>query len=164
MYLRYFVIKSPWKRAGSCIWTNLNPVCSRVFYTKFAWNWPSCSWRRWFFYLILWIYFAWKRAGPSFEKNWIPFNLRCFVPSLVEIDSVLFWRRGFFFNFVNVFLQFHDNLTLEKGGPFIWRKLNPVYRNVLCAKFGWNWLSCSGEEDFFLISSMYFHNFVIISP
>ena len=33
---------------------------------------------------------------------------------------------------------------------------------MLCAKFGWNWLSGSGEEDF-LISSMYFHYFVIIS-
>ena len=34
---------------------------------------------------------------------------------------------------------------------------------MLCAKFGWNWLSGSGEEDF-LIWSMYFHYFVIISP
>ena len=34
---------------------------------------------------------------------------------------------------------------------------------MLCANFGWNWLSGSGEEDF-LISSMYFHYFVFISP
>ena len=34
---------------------------------------------------------------------------------------------------------------------------------MLCAKFGWNWPNGSGEEDFFN-SSMYFHNFVIISP
>ena len=34
---------------------------------------------------------------------------------------------------------------------------------MLCAKFGWNWLSGSGEEDF-LNLSMYFHYFVIISP
>ena len=34
---------------------------------------------------------------------------------------------------------------------------------MLCAKFGWNWLSGSGEEDFF-ISWMYFYHFVIISP
>ena len=34
---------------------------------------------------------------------------------------------------------------------------------MLCAKFGWNWPSVSGEEDF-LISSMYFHYFIIISP
>ena len=34
---------------------------------------------------------------------------------------------------------------------------------MLCAKFGRNWLSGSGEE-FFLISSMYFHYFIMISP
>ena len=46
---------------------------------------------------------------------------------------------------------------------FIWRNLNPLHPRMLCAKFGWNWLSGSGEEDF-LILSMYFHFFVIISP
>ena len=46
---------------------------------------------------------------------------------------------------------------------FIWRNLNPLHPRMLCDKFGWNWLSGSGEE-FFLISSMYFHYFVIISP
>ena len=34
---------------------------------------------------------------------------------------------------------------------------------MLCAKFGWNWPSGSGEEDF-KISSMYFRYLVIISP
>ena len=34
---------------------------------------------------------------------------------------------------------------------------------MLCAKFGLNWPSGSGEEDF-LILSMYFRYFVIISP
>ena len=46
---------------------------------------------------------------------------------------------------------------------FICRNLNPLHPRMLCAKFGWNWLSGSGEDDF-LISSMYFHYFVIISP
>ena len=32
-----------------------------------------------------------------------------------------------------------------------------------CDKFGWNWLSGSGEEDFKILS-MYFRYFVIISP
>ena len=45
----------------------------------------------------------------------------------------------------------------------IWRNLNPLHPRILCAKFGWNWFSGSGEEDF-LISSMYFHNFVNIFP
>ena len=31
----------------------------------------------------------------------------------------------------------------KRVGPFIWTNLNPM----LCAKFGWNWPSGSGEED-----------------
>ena len=31
----------------------------------------------------------------------------------------------------------------------LWIKLNPIHPRMLCAKFGWNWLSGSGEEDFF---------------
>ena len=46
---------------------------------------------------------------------------------------------------------------------FIWRILNPSHPRMLCAKIGWNWLSGSGEEDF-LISLVYFHYFIIISP
>ena len=46
---------------------------------------------------------------------------------------------------------------------FIWRNLNPFHPRMFCAKFGGNWLCGSGEEDF-LISSMYFRYFVIISP
>ena len=46
---------------------------------------------------------------------------------------------------------------------FIWRNLNPLHPRMLLAKFGWNWPGGSGEEDF-LISSMYFRYFVIISP
>ena len=45
---------------------------------------------------------------------------------------------------------------------FIWRNLNPPHPWMLCAKIGWNWLCGSGEENF-LISSMYFRYFIIIS-
>ena len=34
---------------------------------------------------------------------------------------------------------------------------------MLCAKFGWNWLSGSGVE-FFYMTTMYFSFFIIISP
>ena len=30
---------------------------------------------------------------------------------------------------------------------FIWTNLNPFHPRMLCAKFGWNWPSSSGEED-----------------
>mgnify|MGYP003691611305 CR=1 FL=1 len=51
----------------------------------------------------------------------------------------------------------------KRAGPFIWTNLNPLHPRMLCAKYGWNWPSGSGEEDF-LILSMFFHCFVIISP
>ena len=43
------------------------------------------------------------------------------------------------------------------------KKLEFLSSKDACAKIDWNWLSGSGEEDF-LISLMYFHYFIIISP
>ena len=97
------------------IWRNLNPYHPRMLCAKFGWNWPSGSWEEDF--LISSMYF------------------RYFV-------IISPWKRT---------------------GPFIWRNLNPLHPRMLCAKFGWNWPSGSWEEDF-LISSMYFRYFVLISP
>ena len=36
---------------------------------------------------------------------------------------------------------------LERVWPFILTNLNPLHPGILCAKFGWNWPSGSGEED-----------------
>ena len=43
MHFRYFVVISPWKKAGAFIWTNLNPLYPRMLCAKFGWNWPSGS-------------------------------------------------------------------------------------------------------------------------
>ena len=43
MYFCNFVIISPWKRAGSFIWTNLNSLYLRMLFAKFGWNWPTGS-------------------------------------------------------------------------------------------------------------------------
>ena len=51
----------------------------------------------------------------------------------------------------------------KRVGSFIWTNLNLLHPWILCGKFGLNWSSGSGEEDF-LIPSIYFHSFVIISP
>ena len=56
------------------------------------------------------------------------------------------WRRGFL-DFVNVFSLII--FPWKRAGPFIWINLNLLHPKTLCAKFGWNWLSGSGEEDFF---------------
>ena len=47
----------------------------------------------------------------------------------------------YFHYFVIIFLW-------KRAGPFIWTNLNPLHPRMLCAKFGWNWPSGSGEEDF----------------
>ena len=56
---------------------------------------------------------------------------------LVEIDPVV---SMYFRNFVII-------SHLKRAGSFIWTNLNPLYPRMLCAKFGWNWPSCSEEED-----------------
>ena len=166
MYFRYFTIISPWKRTGSFIWINLNPLHPRMLRARFGWNWLSGSREK--DCLISSVYFRYftiispqKRTSPSFEQTWIPFTQGCFLESLVEIGSVVLEKK-IFLNFVSVFSLFRDYLPLVEGWPFIWTNLYPLHPRIFLAKFGWNWLSGSGEV--FLISSMYFHYFGIIAP
>ena len=35
----------------------------------------------------------------------------------------------------------------KRAWPFFWTNLYPLHPRMLCAKFGWNWPSGSGEED-----------------
>ena len=101
----------------------------------------------------------WEFNCSSFEQTWIPFIQGCIVPSLVEISSVVLEK---IFKFVNVFLYFIIISPGKKVGTFIWTNLTPLHPRMQYAKFGWNWLSGSGED--FLISSKYFRYFIIISP
>ena len=98
MYFRYYVIISPWKRAGPFFWTIMNPLHPKILCTQFGWNWPSGSGAEDF--LILSMHFRYfviislgKRWGPSFEQTWIPFTQGCFVPSSVEIGSVVLEKK-----------------------------------------------------------------------
>ena len=117
---------------------------------KFGWNWLSGSGEEYFKFHGLYfhyfvIIFPWKRAGPSFEQTWIPYTQGCFVPSWLKLAQ-WFWRRRFF-NFINVISSFRNYLPFERGGAFISTNLYPLHPRMLCVKFGWNWLSGSGEED-----------------
>ena len=96
MHFRYFIIISPWKRAGPFIWTKLNPLHSRMHCDKFGWNWPSGSGEELFYILLMY------------------------------------------------FLYFVIISPLKRSGSFIWTNLNPLHPRMLCAKFGWNWLSGFG--------------------
>ena len=50
----------------------------------------------------------------------------------------------------------------KMAGHFLWTNLNPLHPRMLCAKFGWNWLSGSGEEDFLNFDYVFslFHNYL----
>ena len=106
------------------------------------------------------LFILWEFNGSLFKQSLIPFIQVCFVPIWLKL-AMRFWRRRIL-NFVNVFSLFRYYLALKKGGAFIWTNLSPHYPRIHCAIFGWNWPCGSGED--FLISWMYFRNFVIISP
>ena len=154
MYLYYFEIISPWKRAGPFIWTTciLNPLYPRMLCAKFGWNWPRGSGEEDFFILSMYFHYfiiisPWKKAGPfilnKLESPALKDALCQFWLKLAQ----WFCRRRFL-NFINEFSLFQNYLSWKRARPFIWRNLNPLYSRMLCAKFGWNWSSGSGEEDF----------------
>ena len=79
MYFCYLVIISPWKRVVPFVWTNLNPLHTRMLCAKFGWNLPSGSGD----FLISSMYFhyfviipPWKRAGPFIWTNLNPLHPR----------------------------------------------------------------------------------------
>ena len=63
----------------------------------------------------------------------------------------MFWTRGSgkedFYKLSIYFYYFPIISPLGRAWPFIWTNLNPLHPGILCAKFGWNWSSGSGEED-----------------
>ena len=78
----------------------------------------------------------WEFIDSSFEKSWIGWN----------------WPSGFGqedFLFSSMYFRYFVIISLwKKAGPFFWTNMNPLHPRMLCAKFGWNWPSGSGEEDF----------------
>ena len=89
---------------------------------------------------------SWDLIGSSFEETWIHFTQGCFVPRLFKLAQWL-WRRGFKKKISSMyFMLFSNYFPLGKGGPFIWRNLNPLHPRMLCATFGWNLLSGSWEK------------------
>ena len=102
-----------------------------------------------------------KRAGPFIWTNLNPHH-----PRMLCAKFGWNWLLGSGeedFHISSMYFQYFIIISpWKRAGPFFWTKLNPLHLGILCAKYGWNWLSCPAEEDF-LIYSMYFHYFVIIS-
>ena len=128
MYFFYLVIISPWKRAGSFIWTNLYPLHPRMHCV----NWYGGSGEEDFLILsifIIIIFFCylviispWKRAGPF---TWT--NLNSNDPRLHCAKFGWNWPCASgeedFLNFFNLFSLFGNYLLLEKGRALYFSKL-----------------------------------------
>ena len=94
MYFRYFIIISPWKRAGSFFEQTWIPFTKGCSVSSFVWIGPVVSDTNIFKFLQM--YFSYfviispgKGCGPSFRQSWIPITQGCFVPCLVEIDPLV---------------------------------------------------------------------------
>ena len=133
------------------IWRNLNPLHPRMLCAKIVWNWISGSENflnsSMFFFLLFLNYL-------SLEKGWALQLKKLKFPSpkddLCQVWLKLaqwFWRRRFL-NFVKYLSYFIIISPWKRVGPIIWTNLNPLHPRMLCATFGWNWLSGTGEEDF----------------
>ena len=68
------------------------------------------------------------------------------MPSLVEICLVVLEKRIFYFRQC-IFRYFKVISPCKRVGPFFWTNLNLLHPRILCAKFGWNWPSGSGEDE-----------------
>ena len=80
---------------------------------------------------------------PFLSRNLNPLY---FLWSIVEIVQLVLEKKISKHSqcFVNILLV----SPLGKGAwPFIWINLNSIYPRMLCAKFGWNKPSGSGEDD-----------------
>ena len=83
------------------------------------------------------------------------------MPSLVGIDSLVLEKK--IFEFGQCILLFHNYLPLEKGGPFIEQTWLPFTKGCFVPSLVETG-SVVPEKTFFLIWSMYFRFFIIISP
>ena len=135
------------------IWTNLNPLHLRMLCAKIVWNWLSGSGEEdilissmYFRYFV--IISPWKRTGPFIWTNLNPRH-----PRMLCAQFCWNWLSGSgeedFLISSMYFSYFVIIAPWKIARPFIWTNLNPLYPRILCAKFGWNWFSGSGEEDFF---------------
>ena len=148
----YLVIIPPWKRVGPFIWTNLNPLHPRMHCAKFCWNWSSGSGERYFkfvnVFLLFGNYLPFEKGGALYlNKLESSSPKNALYQVWLKLAQWFRRRRYIFFNVVNVFSLFGIYLPLEKGGTLHLNKLESLHPRIHCAKLGWNWPSCSGEED-----------------
>ena len=68
------------------------------------------------------------------------------MPSLVEIGRAVLKKKTL--KFFQCIFSYFVIIFLENSVSFIWTIFSPYHPRMLCATFGWNWPSASGEENF----------------
>ena len=141
----------------------LSPFYLRMLYAKFGLNWPISSGEEFFIFChyiylaILWL--SPLEKGPFLWINWNPHHPKMLCAKFGWnwlIDSGEFYFKIS----VNVFTLFRNYLPLEKGVTLYFNKFeSPLPREALCQV----WLKLTQWFYRFLISSMYFRYFLIIS-
>ena len=132
-------------------------ICKTVKFTwmHFSWLWYPCEhsgkWmhaeKNW--YMVHKVSVLNKNKRPMghiahLRKQFKSINTNDYIITLIKR------RRKNVINFIRVYWF------------FIWTNLNPLHPRMLCANFGWNWTSGSGEEDFknFVNVFLLFHNYL----
>ena len=117
---------------------------------KFGWKCPSGigeDFKK--FSIMYFCYFSWistlRRAWPFIWKKKLESSSPKNALSQVWLKlAQWFWRR----RFLKVVNSFFPPIIspLGKAWSFIWINWNPLHPGILCAKFGWDWSSGSGEK------------------
>ena len=98
MYFRYFIIISPWERAGPSFDQIWIPITQGCFVPSLVEIGPVVLKKKIFkvcqcIFAISLLSHLGKGWGPSFEQTWILITQGCFVPSLVEIGPVVLEKK-----------------------------------------------------------------------
>ena len=98
------------------------------------------------YFIISQLSSLWVEGGSSFEQIWIPFTRGYFVPSLVEIRPVVLEMK-IVRSCQFIFIISQLSPLWKKRGPLFVKNFDSLFPEILCAMFGWNWPSGTGEED-----------------
>ena len=132
--------------------SNISYKKNTFTHDKYGWNWPSDSREDYFWinfvnvFSLCGYYLALeKRVALHLNKVESPLAREALCQVWLKL-ALWFWRRGFI-NFINVYHYLVIISPWKRAWPFIWKNVNPLHPNMLCAKFGWNWPSGSMQED-----------------
>ena len=98
------------------------------------------------YFRYFWIIYPWERAWPFIWTNLNPNH-----PRILCVKCGWSWLSGsgeeYFLITSKYFRYFRNHLFLERTWSFIWTNLNSHHPRKLCARFGWNWHSGSGDNE-----------------